>query len=239
MQTGLYVAVSGQLALDRRMAAIANNVANAGTAGYRAEETHFETIVSRRSTQPTAFSSTGVSYLSSRAGGITLTGNPLDVAVQGDGWLAIQTPSGTAYTRDGRMRMTAEGELQTLNGFPVLDAGGSALFLDPTAKTIAIARNGTIALDGKPAGTLGLFRVDLSQGYARTENSAIVPTRAAEAIASFTSDGFAQGHIEGANVNSVFEMTRLIAVTRSFERLQAAIDESQSALKNAIQTLGA
>jgi flagellar basal-body rod protein FlgF len=239
MQTGLYVAVSGQLALDRRMAAIANNVANAGTAGYRAEETHFESIVSRRMAQPTAFSSTGVSYLSSRAGGMTLTGNPLDVAIQGDGWLSIQAPNGIAYTRDGRMRLTAEGELQTLAGHAVLDAGGSPLFLDPTAKSIAIAQNGTVALDGKPAGTIGLFRVDLAQGYTRTENSAIVPARTPEAIASFASDGFAQGYIEGANVNSVYEMTRLIAVTRSFERLQAAIDDSQAALKNAIQTLGA
>ena len=59
------------------------------------------------------------------------TGNPLDVAVQGEGWLAIQTPGGTVYTRDGRMRMRLDGELESLAGHPILDAGGTPIILDP------------------------------------------------------------------------------------------------------------
>jgi flagellar basal-body rod protein FlgF len=238
MQTGLYVSLSGQLVLDRRMASLANNVANAGTAGYRAEETHFDTIVSRLPSEPTAFASAGGSYLSPRAGGLSATGNPLDVAIKGDGWLAVQTPGGIAYTRDGRMQITAEGELRSLAGHPILDQGGAPISLDPKG-TVAIAQNGAIAQDGRPVASLGLYRLDLSAGYSRTDNAGIVPARAAEPISEFTRDGFAQGYVENANVNSVYEMTRLIAVTRSFERLQAAIDDSQAALKNAIQSLGA
>jgi flagellar basal-body rod protein FlgF len=239
MQTGLYVALSGQLALDRRLTTLAHNIANGGTAGFRAEETHFESLVSRAAGRPTAFSSAGASYLSTRNGGLSPTGNQLDVAVRGSGFLAIQTGDGIAYTRDGRLRTTAEGELQTLSGNAVLDAGGASITLDPTVKTVHIAPDGMITQNGRQAGALGLFQVDLSRGYTRVDDSGIVPVAPAEPVVDFASDGFAQGYVESSNVNGVLEMTRLIAVTRAFERLQGIIDESQAAQKNAIQALGA
>ena len=65
-------------------------------------------------------------------GPLIKTGNPLDIAVQGEGWIAIQTPGGTVYTRDGRMRMQSNGAVQTLDGYAVLDAGGAPIQLDPT-----------------------------------------------------------------------------------------------------------
>jgi flagellar basal-body rod protein FlgF len=239
MQSGLYVALSGQIALERRMATIANNVANAGTVGYRAEEAKFETVLSRAPERPAAFAATDRSYLSERAGGFVKTDNPLDVAIRGSGFLSVQTPAGPVYTRDGRMQLLPTGELVSLNGHAILDAGGAPILLDPSTGPPEIARDGMITQKGRQVGAIGLFSLDLSGSYSRTENSGIVPKNPATPILSFTSDGFVQGFVEQSNVNAVTEMTRLIMVTRAFESAAAAIGDSESSIKNAIQTLGA
>ena len=126
MQSNLYVGLSAQVALQRRLETIANNVANASTAGFRAEEVKFETVLSRAGADPVAFATAGqdlpvAQVRRARAAPTTCSTWPWR-AMPGS---AIQTPAGTVYTRDGRMRMTDTGELQTLNGYPVLDAGGA------------------------------------------------------------------------------------------------------------------
>lgn len=238
MQSGLYVGISGQVALERRLATIANNVANAGTVGYRSEELKFDTVLSKVSGTPTAYSTAGESFISERSGGLNKTGNPLDVAVQGKGWLAIQTPAGIAYTRDGRMQLHESGELQTLNGYPVLDAGSAPILLDPAAGTPKIAHDGMITQNGQKFGAIGLFTIEPAKGFTRFENSGIIPANAGTPVVSFASDGFVQGFLEESNVNPVTEMTDLIMVTRAFDGLQTSIEESSSSLKRAIQVLG-
>ena len=131
MQSGLYVALSAQVALEKRMDTIANNVANLATVGYRADAVQFESLLSEAGADPVAFASAGGTYISRATGEMTRTNNQLDVAVQGNGWLAAQTPTGIVYTRDGRMVMLETGELQTLDGYPILDAGNSPLIVDP------------------------------------------------------------------------------------------------------------
>ena len=239
MDTSFYVSMSGQMALERRLATIANNVANAGTVGYRAEGVHFDSIISRMSPLATAFSSMGAGHAVERAGGLVKTGNSLDVAVQGQGYLAIQTPAGTAYTRDGRLQLLESGELVTLNGHPVLDAGNAPISLDPAAGPVEISRDGMISQRGKQTAAIGLFSIDLSTPYQRYENSALIPRQAGTPILSFASDGMVQGFVEEANVNPILEMTNLIRVTRAFESLASAVDDSNASLKNAIQTLAA
>lgn len=238
MQTGLYVAVSAQVALQKRLDTVAGNVANAATAGYRAEEVKFETVMSRLGSEPIAFASAGDTYVSRKAGELVQTGNPLDVAVRGDSWLAIQTPSGVAYTRDGRMRMLDSGDLQTINGFPVLDVGGASIVLDPTAGAPRIASDGMISQGDNRLGALGLFRIGENAKLTRTENSAVVPDSPAEPVLDFTSDGIVQGFIERANVNPILEMAQLIQVTRAFEGIAATLDQTESSLRSAIKDLG-
>jgi flagellar basal-body rod protein FlgF len=238
MQSGMNVNLSGQIALDRRLATIANNVANAGTVGYRSEELKFDTVLSMVGATPTAYSTAGESFISERSGGMNKTGNPLDVAVQGKGWLAIQTPAGIAYTRDGRMQLLESGELLTLNGYPVLDAGSAPILLDPAAGTPKIARDGMITQNGRKFGAIGLFAIEPAKGFTRFENSAIIPANAGSPVVSFASDGIVQGFVEESNVNPVTEMTDLIMVTRAFDGLQTSIEESSSSLKRAIQVLG-
>lgn len=89
MQSGTYIALSGQLALQRRLETIASNVANVGTPGFRAEQVKFEALISRIAIEPVAFSSTGTITISRRPGELVQTGNPLDVAVEGEGWFTL------------------------------------------------------------------------------------------------------------------------------------------------------
>src|SRR3977135_2225352 len=152
MQSNFSVALSAQISLQKRLETIANNVANASTAGFRAEEVKFETLLSNTSNTPVAFASAGQSYLSRASGEIVRTDNLFDVAVQGDAWLAVQTPNGTAYTRDGRMRMTETGELMSLNNQPMLDAGSAPLRLDPNGGPPRISGDGTITQNNRQIG---------------------------------------------------------------------------------------
>lgn len=238
MQSGLYVSLSGQLALQRRLETIAQNVANSATAGYRAEQVRFESVLSQIPLEPVAFASTGVSYLSRTPGALVRTDNPLDVAVEGDAWLAIQAPSGVVYTRDGRMRMTEAGDLQTITGHPVLDAGGAPILLDPDAGPPRIARDGTVTQDNQQMGALGLFRIFPDAILARAEGSGVIPDRPAEPILDFVQAGVTQGYIERANVNPVLEMTHLIMVSRAFDSVTTSLGEADSSLREAIRTLG-
>ncbi len=237
METGLYVALSGQLAMERRMASIANNVANAGTIGYRAEGIHFEQMLSAVSPIPTAFSSTGETHAVESAGGLVKTGNSLDVAIQGQGYMAIQSPAGTVYTRDGRMQLLEGGELATLAGHSVLDAGGAPIVLNPAAGGVEISRDGMLSQGGKQVAAVGLFSIDLTMPYRRYENSGFMPARPGSPVLSFASDGFVQGFVEEANTNPILEMTNLIRVTRAFESLASGVEDTTSSLKNAIQAL--
>ena len=91
METSLYVGLSGQVAMERRLTTIANNVANAGTAGFRAEGVHFSTVTSRTSPFLTSFANVGDTHVNPSSGGLVKTGNPLDTAIQGQGFMALQT----------------------------------------------------------------------------------------------------------------------------------------------------
>lgn len=238
MQSSLYVSLSAQLSLQRRLDTIASNVANTSTAGFRAEEVKFETLLSRTPAEPVAFASTGDTYLSRRSGEFVKTDNSLDIAVRGNAWLAISTPAGQVYTRDGRMKMTETGELQTLNGHPVLDVGGAPIQLDPAAGPLNIARDGMITQSNRQVGAIGLFSIDDKAKLTRFENSGVIPDQPAAPALDFTKVGLTQGFVERSNVNPVMEMTRLIGVSRAFDAITAAISESENSLRDAMKTLG-
>ena len=130
MQNGLYVSLSAQVALERRLETIADNVANMSTVGFRGTGVSFETEMAKAGDARLRYVSNGSDFISRRLGGLIKTDNTLDFAVQGDAWFGIQTPQGVAYTRDGRTKIDESGMLRTLNGDPVLDAGGAPILLD-------------------------------------------------------------------------------------------------------------
>ena len=239
MQAGLYVGLSAQLALQRRLDTVAHNIANANTPGFRAEEIKFEALVAQAGEKDVAFASTGDTFLSRNNGGVTLTNNPLDFAVSGDGWLAFQGPNGPVYTRDGRMQMSATGALTTIAGYPVLDAGGTPIALDPNAGPPAVSRDGMIQQGANQVGALGLFSIDGKANLSRFENSGVIPDQPAKPILEFSKNGVLQGHVEGANVNPVMEMTRLMMIQRTFESVTTQMETVETSMTDAIKTLGA
>ena len=239
MQTGLYVGLSARLALERRMETIAHNVANAGTAGFRAEEVSFQSLLSRAGERPVAYASPGESHIARRSGEIAKTGNPpLDVAVSGDAWLGLRTPAGVVYTRDGRMRLRESGVLESLAGHPVLDAGGAPITLDPNLGPPQISRDGMISQGDQQIGALGLFAIERGAKLTRYENSGVIPDRPAAAVIEFTANGIVQGHVEGSNVNPVLELTKMMLVQRTFESLSALTDTAETTMQDALKTLG-
>jgi len=238
MQSGLYVTLSAQVAIERRLTTIAANIANQSTPGYRAEEVDFKTLVSRAGDKPVAFVSQGDTFISRRPGVPIKTDAPFDVAVQGDGWLALQTPAGTVYTRDGRMRMLESGALQSIDGYPVLDAGNTPILLDPDGGPPTIARDGMISQNGHQIGAIGLFSLDETAKLKRYDNSGIISDKPATPVLDFTRNGIAQGYVEGANVNPILEIAKMITISRAFESISSALTGSESSLKDAIKTLG-
>lgn len=238
MQSGPYVSLSAQLTLERRLESLAINVANMNTVGYRASGVSFHTYVSRTGEQPVAYATSGRDYITREAGPLIKTDNPLDVAVQGEGWFSIQTPAGIVYTRDGRMRMKATGELETLDGHPILDAGNTPIILDPNGGPVTIGTDGMISQAGRQIGALGLFRIDPSAKFTRYENSGVIPDKAATPILDFDNNGIIQGHVEGSNVNPILEMAKLIMISRAFESITGGTENAESSLKDAVKTLG-
>jgi len=235
METGLYVTLSSQMALEKRLATIADNVANATTIGFRATEVKFDDLMDRSSV---AFVSQGEDYLSTRSGGMIQTGNMLDLAIQGEAWFMIDTPAGQVLTRDGRFTMNEDGALVTLQGYAVLDAGAGQIQLDAQNGVPTVTRDGFLLQNGEQVGSIGLFRGDLSAGHSRFENSGVIPVLAPEPVVDEFDSGILQGYIEQSNVNPVAEMTRLIMISRAFEYASAAMRDSETSMEQAISTLG-
>lgn len=238
MQSGLYVALSSQMALDKRLTTIADNVANTSTVGFHATGVKFEDIVSGLGDKSVSFASAGDTYLSTRAGPLRETGNSLDFAIRGEAWFAIETPRGPVMTRDGRFSMLDTGELISLEGYPVLDAGGAPIQLDPQGGPPEAGADGTLHQDGRLVGAIGLFEFQPGVNFTRYGNSGIVPFGQPEPVIDRMDAGVTQGFVQDSNVNPVQEITRLIQVQRAFEHVSALIRDSEQALDQAISSLG-
>ena len=239
MPIAMDVALSGLTVLQRKLDALAHNVANANTPGFRAQEITFASIFAQTGDKETAFAGAGGDFTSLRPGGLNKTDNPLDVGVLGNAWLAVKTTGGaTAYTKDGRMQMLDSGELRTMTGLQVLDVSGSALTLDPSKGPPRIARDGMISQQGAQVGAIGLFQIDPTAKLSAAGTSGFTTDKPATPVLDFVKNGVAQGFIESSNVNPVMEMARLIAVQRTFESVYAAVDQSDTTLRDAIRALG-
>ena len=241
MQSALYVALSAQVALSNRLETVARNVANMNTTGYRADEVKFAELVSKAAEDRVSFATGGEKYISRQVGSLNKTDNPLDLAVEGDAWFAIRDANGNlSYTRDGRLKMTRDGALQTLTGQQILGIGGQPIALDPEAGTPLISQSGEVVQgDNGVVGQIGLFLIPNDANLTRAENSAVVPDLPAIPVQVFDQHGIRQGYVEGANINPVREMTKMIMISRAFESTTKMIDTSNESQEKAIRELGA
>jgi flagellar basal-body rod protein FlgF len=233
----LPISLSAQVAMQSRLDAVANNLANMRTAGFRAGGVKFEALLSDVSGAPVDMVSSGQTFISRAAGGLDYTGNSLDVAIAGDAWFGIKTPAGTAYTRDGRFHVDNEGNLKTVDNYAVLDPGGGEITIDVNAGPVTIGEDGSVSQQGKRIANIGMFLIPEKAALSRYENSAVIPSMPAEAVEDATSNSVRQGFVEGSNVNPMLEMTKLIAVSRAFDQASSAVDQNDQLMSQAVRTL--
>lgn len=238
METGIYVSLSSQVALEQRLSTLADNVANLNTVGFRATEIKFQDVLQKSAGTEVHYVDPGKEFLSEKNGALTPTGNSLDFAIRGNAYFQVQTPSGPALTRDGRFSLTPSGGLVTVQGYPVLDAGGSPIQIATRGETVALGNDGSIQVDGQRAAVLGLFEANMNNGYQRVGGSALIPAGGAQAVVDRIDAGVVQGFVEESNANPVQEMTRLIMVQRNFEDVSASMQKNESTLEEAIKSLG-
>ena len=237
MDTSIYVATAAQRTLQRQLVTIANNVANANTIGFRAESVEFKSLVSRTGNEPVNYPTLNAVHPSSVHGSLINTGNPLDIALSGEGWFAISTPAGTAYTRDGRMQINAFGELNTLEGHSILDSNESPLLLPTNSGPPKIFKDGRIEVNGSVVGNIGIFSVaekDLTQ---RFSNSAFFSTQPGIAVAPGGSTMIQQNFLESSNVNPMQELANMIMVSRSFESATSIVESADKSITKAVNQL--
>ena len=234
MDRMIYLSMSGAKSTMQRQDVLANNLANASTTGFRAELQAFRAVPVRgdgASTRVYALETT-TGYDPS-AGPLTQTGRPLDVAMQGNAWLAVQALDGTeAYTRAGSLQVNAEGTLSTSGGLAVLGDGGPITL--PPDSVPQIAPDGTVSVRQPNGSITPLGRLKLVTPEAPLTRGDDALFRATEGeLPGDPNARLQDGALEGSNVNPIENMVAMIAAARQFEAqmkmLQTAEKDEQAA----------
>lgn len=252
MENTLLIGLSRQVALERQIDVIANNVANMTTTGFKADKSLFEEyLMPVASAENFTGRDKTFSYVQDRAtwhdfaqGAMEQTGSALDVAVEGSAFLAIQTPAGERYTRNGALQINPQGQLVTSDGNAVLGDGGPITF-QPGDQNISIARDGTVTVrEGSNAkvdslrGKIRMVTFDQAQRLTKQGNNLYAaPDGVAPQAATAANSGLRQGFVERSNVNSVAEMSRLIEVTRTYTQIAALLQQQSDTRRTAIEKL--
>jgi flagellar basal-body rod protein FlgF len=226
MDSGYYAAFSGWLARSQALDVAAANLANTGTAGYRAERDYFrsailgpEALQSQLNTSVNAFGVLGGTELDLGQGALTPTGNPLDVAVQGSGFFTIRTKQGVRYTRDGQFQRAQDGTLTTRAGDAVLDARGQAIRVP--AGTVAVGEDGAVSVNGALAGRIALANF-ASAGSLTAEGANLYA--AADGAQPVPATGtLRQGALEASNQDVIEGSLQLVLMQRQAEMMQKAV----------------
>lgn len=245
MEHATTIALSRQMTLRRAMDIVANNVANVNTPGFKAESAIFSEFLMPLAEADDRHGQPGVSELSYvidsgiyrnlAEGNLEQTGNPLDMAISGDGYFSVQTENGPRYTRAGHFSLDAQGRLVTSAGDPVLSDAGAPIALTPENGPIEVSRDGTISQNGAQVGRIGVVSFANERALTKTGNGYFETAQAPVPVAAPT---VLQGMVEGSNVQPVVEMTRMIEVMRAYQSAQRSIDKMSELSQAAIRQLG-
>jgi flagellar basal-body rod protein FlgF len=239
MQRGLYIAATGMLVEQLRQDQIANDLANASTPGYkpdRSMQRSFDSLLLRNTvTEQTVGPLTlGAGIAEVRTdlsqGPLRQTGEPLDIALNGDGFLAVATTQGVRYTRNGQLATDASGRLITATGMPLLGADGRQIVVG-SADRVTIAADGTVRAGGRVAGRLAV--VSLADPQKQGEGLFAGRPRPAPAGATIE-----QGFLEGSGVDPTRAMVDMIVSMRAFEASQRVIRTIDDTLGRAVNSVG-
>jgi len=218
MIRALYTATSGMMVESRRMDVLAQNLANVQTPGYRGGDfvrrsdpgAGTTTDVQTKSAQP---------FLDGAVGPLRATGRPFDLALEGEGYFLVQTPAGEAYTRNGSFHVTRGGEVQDAAGHAVLGEKGPVEI--PNEAEFQVGTDGTVFADGTAVDRLRVEAFD-GLGALRPAGGSLYYAVAGNTPRQVEPE-VVQGSLEGANINGVTEMTRMVETLRAFESYQKVI----------------
>ena len=268
MGNGIYVALSGAVAQANAFDVAANNVANAGTTGFRAERVRFQEALSRAQRHDAGYVEVAGTVIDPHVGAITTTGNPLDLALTADGHFVVDTPQGVRYTRAGNFRLDAAGTMVSPEGYPVRNREGGHIAIPPGTTSVHIGGDGTVTADDADVGVVEVAKVSTTD-LVREGNTMFalrkpLPTEAklAEsqpafvgpptppalstgppptAIRAATGQGGPEvmsGALESANFNAVRGVVDLIRVSRTYETLHRMMDAYKQIDDRAARSLG-
>ncbi len=256
MQETMFSAVFGALTTEHRMNFIANNLANVNTNGYKRDALAFkdtmasfahdeirEPLATVRSKplfpepQNMARPRIAVDKVDFTQGAMKFTGDPLDIAITGEGFFKVNTPQGDFYTRNGHFVLGADGTVMTPQGFPLQGADGNIVIPEGT-RDIHISGDGQVLADNELIGNINFVAVDNQDNLEKLGHNLF---KAREGVAVAEVDPLAggarmsQGFVEAANVEVVTEMVNMIEVNRQFEAYQKVIQTSDTIDREAIQ----
>jgi flagellar basal-body rod protein FlgF len=249
MENALLVGLSRQTTLERQLEVIANNIANVNTTGFKSDQSLFEEYLTSGAHEDNfTGNDRKVSYVQDRGtyrdfsqGSLQQTANPLDVAIDGEAFLAVQTAGGERYTRDGNLQLNGQGQLVTEGGDLVLGNSGPIVF-QPTDHDINISPDGTITVVEANAridtvrGKLRLVSFTDAQSLLKQGSNLYAAANAAAAQPDLKAT-VKQGYVEKSNVNSVAEMGRMIEVSRTYSQIANILQQQSDLHKNAINQL--
>jgi flagellar basal-body rod protein FlgF len=253
MDNAVLVGLSRQVALGRELEVVANNLANINTTGYKADRSIFEQfLMPEASSGEFPAGSRQPNYVRDRAtwhnlsaGPILRTGAPLDVAIDGDAFLVVQTAAGQRYTRNGALQINATGTLVTNAGDPVLGVGGPIQFQN-TDHDISISGDGTITVREGGSATSDAVRGQLqlaqfaNEGQLQKEGSSLFSARPGVTPQPAPQNvRVVQGAIEQSNVSAVAEMARMIEISRTYEQIASILKQEDTERTSALDKLSA
>jgi len=235
METPSYIALARQDALRRQMDVIANNVANMNTTGFKAQRMQFVEFLERASqserySMPIDLATTR----DNRPGPVTPTGNPLDVAIEGDAYFVVDTANGPRYTRAGQFRLDSQRRIVDKSGLPVLNQANQPMTIPATASEITISEAGMVSTELGQVGRFRMVRFNGDQQLEEVGNGLYATDQQATAADDAK---VVQGMLEGSNVQGVVEMTSMISVTREYQQVQKMIEAEHERMRTANRQL--
>lgn len=237
MENALYTTLNRQSGLMAEMRAVANNIANLSTTGFRKEGVIFaEHVADLGREEPSLSMATAEGRVVNLAQGtLVKTGGAFDLAIEGEGFFQIDTPDGPRLTRAGAFTPSAEGELVTAEGYRLLDLGAAPIFVPVDAGAVAVAPDGTVSAGGNPVAQIGLFQPADAMGLLHAGGTRF---EAPGGIEPHDGGAIFQGFLENSNVDPMAEIARMIEVQRAYEMGQGFLDSEDQRIRAVLQTLG-
>ncbi|MBI1214759.1 MAG: flagellar basal-body rod protein FlgF [Alphaproteobacteria bacterium] len=236
MENIAYVGMSQQVALQQQMQVAANNIANMSTPGYKAEGVLFQQyITAPKNADPIKQVQNFGTFRDLEMGNLTQTHNPLDMAIEGDGYFAVTTPQGVRYTRDGGFALNTARQIVTKSGHPLLNENGDAITVPPDATQITISADGTIVSEYGDIGRVKLVNFADPQKLKKLGDN--LYDAGGQPEQPLARRDVVQGVLEGSNVNPVVEMNKMIGLLRMFQAAQNMLQNDHDRITKAIDTL--